>query len=59
MQIILRGKKVRTVVITKSLSKTEVDHYRPTTMRENNTASVLGTVSFPGLLLYSYCGSGY
>lgn len=49
MQIILRGKKVRTMVITKSLSKTEVDHYKLTTLRENNTASTPGTVSFPGL----------
>ena len=44
MQIILRGKKVRTTVITKSLSKTEVDYYRPS-MRENNT-STPGAVSF-------------
>lgn len=34
MQIMLRGKKVRTTVITKSLSKTEVDTYRPS-VREN------------------------
>lgn len=38
MQIILRGKKVRTTVITKSLSKTEVDTYRPT-VRESNPLS--------------------
>ena len=50
MQIILRGKKVRTTVITKSLSKTEVDHYRPSTMRENNTPSTSGAVSFLSLL---------
>lgn len=36
MQIILRGKKVRTMVITKSLSKTEMDYYRPS-LREGNT----------------------
>ena len=31
MQIILRGKKVRTTVIAKSLAKTEVDYYKPVT----------------------------
>ena len=29
MQIILRGKKVKTLVVEKSLSKTEVDRYKP------------------------------
>ena len=47
MQIILRGKKVRTTVITKSLSKTEVDNYRPSAaVREANTSTLsLGSVS--------------
>ena len=44
MQIILRGKKVRTTVITKSLSKTEVDTYRPS-VREN-TPVIPANVSF-------------
>lgn len=48
MQIILRGKKVRTTVITKSLSKTEVDNYRPSAaVREANTSTLsLGSVSY-------------
>ena len=50
MQIILRGKKVRTTVITKSLSKTEVDTYRPT-VRESNPLSP-GNVSFEHTLLH-------
>ena len=44
MQIMLRGKKVRTTVITKSLSKTEVDTYRPS-VREN-TPVIPANVSF-------------
>ena len=41
MQIILRGKKVRTTVITKSLSKTAVDFYRPSSVSFNNHFCVL------------------
>ena len=52
MQIFLRGKKVRTTVITKSLSKTEVDYYRPS-MRENN-GNTPGTVSFTTTLLVNF-----
>ena len=34
MQIFLRGKKVKTVVIQKSLSKTEIDTYKPLNKRQ-------------------------
>ena len=40
MQIILRGKKVRTTVITKSLSHTAVDFYRPSAVSFINLVCV-------------------
>ena len=39
MQIILRGKKVKTVAIAKSLSKTEVDYYRPQVLANNSSSA--------------------
>ncbi|KAK3706874.1 hypothetical protein QZH41_018437 [Actinostola sp. cb2023] len=44
MQIILRGKKVRTTVIAKSLSKTEVDAYKPHGVANNLGVGVIGVI---------------
>ena len=41
MQILLRGKKVKTVAIAKSLSKTEVDYYRPSTLSTKSGVKIV------------------
>lgn len=51
MQIILRGKKVRTTVITKSLSKTAVDFYRPSAVSFND----LFCIMLPGCVTRAIC----
>ena len=50
MKIVLRSKTVRTTIITKSLSKTEVDYYRPSMREAASNTSTLVSVSFVSLL---------
>lgn len=53
MQIFLRGQKVKTVVIQKSLSKTEIDTYKPVNKRQAKIVFGFGqNINHYGIMMY-------